>query len=64
VICVDFLPRDVTVSAQYFSKLLHSDLQQAIQNKLSGRRVIEEHPTAWQCLSTCIILDEDNISNN
>jgi hypothetical protein len=34
---VDFLPHDVTISVQYCSNLLHSDVHQAIQKKRPGK---------------------------
>jgi hypothetical protein len=46
VICVEFLPYGVTIKARYYSKLLHSDLHQAIQKRKTWETVKEEHPTA------------------
>jgi hypothetical protein len=37
VIHVDFLQHDVTVNAQYYSKLLHNDMHQAVRMKRPGK---------------------------
>jgi hypothetical protein len=58
VIHVDFHPRDVTVNAQYYSNLLHSNVHQGTWETITGG-----HPPPLQCLPTYGRLDKGNAGN-
>jgi hypothetical protein len=46
VIHVDFLPRGVTINAQYYINLLHNGAHQTIQKKSPGKLSKKINPTA------------------